>query len=151
MTGYVYFTHFFDLFLQFLYSPVLTLPSTGFLASFGIAQSHPNFTAPGIFPDAHRICTHLGVISHFSAISLIVTYPSIIIHLKKHCHYWQCNQRITGYHFTGPIVLYHRLSSTLPHISYYILFGEVCQRVIVNSLYFFIRFSLFFVLIFYYN
>ena len=35
-------------FRQFLYSPVVILLSSVFSASAGIAQSRPNFTAPGI-------------------------------------------------------------------------------------------------------
>ncbi len=55
--------------------PALVLPSTGFLASFGIIQSRPNLTAPSIFPPAQSSCTRRTPIPHFLQFLLFVSNP----------------------------------------------------------------------------
>lgn len=72
-----------------------------------------------------------GVINHIKTLPNIVIINNCYISFndhsplteKKHCHYWQCNQYITGYHFTNPIASCH--------INYCILLSKVCQIPVV--------------------
>ena len=115
-------SHYPDFFLQFLYSPVVILASTGFSASSGIAQARPNRLIPSIRPSRHNTCILRSEISHFSAACLIVKYSNLIsfalIKQKKH----RCDSRCSvlsiasGNHVKGPIVLRHYLSIVLPLI-----------------------------------
>lgn len=77
MTHYVILSYILKNFLQFLYSPVVTLLSVGFTTS----TVSINFVAPSNLPSTHSIQTTQIVNPHFSAVSFTISCPSIMYFL----------------------------------------------------------------------